>query len=143
MSVERRDFIKQACGVCAALVGITAILPAVTACAPLKTVVSEEKEGSIHVPLSNFTSENNLVILRSKNNDFDIALVKFSADKYRAFEMQCTHQPNALVATKTGFFCNVHGSRFALDGSVSGAPATQPLKEYALQLNGDAVIVKL
>ena len=45
----------------------------------------------------------------------------------------CTHN-GCSVAFAPGirqFRCPCHGSRFALDGSVTNDPATQPLKDYA------------
>ena len=34
--------------------------------------------------------------------DFDILLVKLSAGNYNALQMKCTHQDNALTASKSG-----------------------------------------
>lgn len=143
MSPERRDFIKQACGLCASLVGISLVLPAVTACSPLKTVMGVVKQGTIDVALSNFTEENNMVIVRNNDFDYDLVVVKYPDGNYRSFQLQCTHRANPLVATKTGFFCNLHGSKYALDGSVTQAPATTNLKEYNLQVSTDKITIKI
>lgn len=143
MSVERRDFIKQACGLCASLVGIAAVLPALSSCSPLKTVTAEVKQGTVQVPLTNFTPESNLVIVRNNNFDYDIAVVKYPDGNYKAFELQCTHRANPLVATKNGFFCNLHGSRYALDGTVTQPPADRSLKEYNVQLSPDKITIKI
>ena len=143
MSLERRDFLKQACGLCASLVGIAAVLPALSACSPLKTITSEVNQGTIDVAVSNFTADNNLVIIRNESFDFDLALVKYPAGNYKAFQLQCTHRPSPLVATKTGFFCNVHGSRFSIDGKVTQSPATTDLKEYNVQVSTDKITIKI
>lgn len=125
------------------MIGIAAVLPALSACSPLKTITGEVKQGTIDVPLTNFTAENNLVVVRTNDFDFDLAVVKFPDGNYKAFQLQCTHRANPLVATKTGFFCNLHGSRYALDGTVTQAPATTNLKEYNFQVSTDKITIKL
>ncbi len=141
--VERRDFIRQACGLCASVLGIAALLPAVSACSPLKTITGQVNQGMIDVLLSNFTPESNMVIVRNNDFDFDLAVVKFPDGNYKAFQLQCTHRANPLVVTKTGFFCNLHGSRYALDGTVTQAPATSNLREYNFQVSADKISIKI
>lgn len=143
MSVERRDFLKQACGLCASLVGIAAVLPALSACTPLKTITSEINQGTVIVSPKDFAGENNLVIIRNQSLEYDLALVKYPNGVYRAFQLQCTHRANPLVATNTGFFCNLHGSRYALDGSVTQSPATTSLKEYDVQASTEKITIKI
>ena len=78
MAVERRDFIKQACGLCASIVGISAILPAISSCTPLKSFSGEIIQGAIQLPINQFTEENKLVIIRNQSLEFEIAVVKFT-----------------------------------------------------------------
>jgi Rieske Fe-S protein len=137
MSIERRDFIKHACGLCASIVGVTAILPALTACSPLKTVLGEITQGSIQLATNQFVEDSNLVIIRNQNLEFDIAVVKYPSNVYKAFELQCTHRTYPLIATKSGFVCNQHGSRYDLEGKVTQAPADRNLKEYQVQNSGE------
>lgn len=143
MSIERRDFIKQACGLCASLVGIAAVLPALSSCSPLKTITGEIKEGTVAVAMTDFAENNNLVVVKNESWDYDMALVKYPEGNYKAFRLQCTHLPNPLVATKTGFFCNVHGSRYAIDGKVTQSPATTNLIEYQIQVSTDKITIKI
>jgi Rieske Fe-S protein len=143
MAVERRDFIKQACGLCASIVGISVILPAVSSCTPLKSFTGEIIQGSIQLPVNQFTAENNLVIIRNPNLEFEIAVVKYSNEKYRAFQLQCTHRTYPLIATNSGFVCNQHGSRYDLEGKVTQAPAETNLKEYLVQNNGESLNIKI
>jgi len=128
---------------CASLVGIATVLPAVTGCAPLKTIQGDAKQGMIEVPLSNFTETNNMVIIQTPALEYEIALIKNPDASFRAFELQCTHRANPLVATKSGFFCNLHGSRFALDGTVTQPPAANSLKEYTVGITNQTITIKL
>ncbi|MBN1250635.1 MAG: hypothetical protein JXR51_11565 [Bacteroidales bacterium] len=72
-----------------------------------------------------------------------IIVIKVDINKYSAFDATCTYDPkhewgrveidaNGIYATD-----NVCGSQFSLmmNGSVNKAPATYPLKEYAVDYN--------
>lgn len=141
---QRRDFIRQTCRLCAATVGLAAVLPAISSCAPLQMVTAEVKAGGIiEVPLSSFAPDNPLVLVRNASLEYEIALVRYSDQSYKAFEMKCTHRDNPLVATKSGFFCNLHGSSFDMNGKVVKSPATDNLKEYNLQVSNPLILIKI
>ena len=143
MDTERRAFIKKTCGLCASIVGITVLASALEGCASLIYVKPELVKGVLKVPLGSFVENSKLVIVRNAVLDYDIALVKSGDNTFRSFELKCTHQDNALVATSTGFFCNLHGSSFRIDGTVNVAPATANLKEYKTMVNGELVEIIL
>jgi len=141
---QRRDFIKQTCRLCAATVGLAAVLPALSSCAPLQTITAEVKPGGIiEVPLTSFATDNPLVIVHNAALEYEIALVRYSDQTYKAFEMKCTHRDNPLVATKSGFFCNLHGSSFDINGKVVKSPATNNLKQYNLQVTDPLILIKI
>jgi Rieske Fe-S protein len=143
MDKNRREFIKKSCGLCASIVGISILASALDSCTPLKYVSAEVSQGKILIPTSNFIEDSKLVIVKHQSLEYDIALVKGNNNTYRAFELKCTHQDNALTATASGFQCNLHGSTFTLEGKVNTAPATSPLKEYKTILNGESVEITL
>ena len=143
MNPERRDFLKKACGTCAALLTLGAIVPTVQSCAPLMSIETDVKSGDVQVARMLFTAENKLVLIRNASSEFDIAVVQLGENHFKAFEMQCSHQANPLVATRTGFFCNAHGSSFTLDGQVKNPPATANLREYPCHIDIYSVIVTL
>jgi Rieske Fe-S protein len=60
---------------------------------------------------------------------------------FKAFSSTCTHQGCAVSASTDGEIpCNCHGSRFSLeDGSVITGPATAPLEEVAITVDGDSI----
>ncbi len=62
--------------------------------------------------------------------------------EFKGFSAVCTHQGCVVNDVDDGIInCDCHGSRFALDGSVTTGPATQPLPPVAVSVddNGDLV----
>ncbi|GAA1929127.1 Rieske (2Fe-2S) protein [Streptomyces sodiiphilus] len=86
------------------------------------TTVSEVPEGGGII-----LEEHKVVVTQPEPGDF------------RAFSAVCTHR-GCLVSDVSGgtINCACHGSSFAIeDGSVTGGPATSPLPEEALTVEGD------
>ena len=134
---------KQTCGLCASMLGMAIVLPALQSCSSLLTIQASPEQGRISIDKSLFNEENRLAIIKNDNQEFDIALVNLSGEDFRAFELQCTHQSNPLVPTKTGFFCNAHGSAFSFDGKVKTPPAQNNLKEFKVELNANQITIYL
>lgn len=141
--MDRRTFIKNSCALCASLAGLSTLSASLVACTPLPFIELNQLHGDISVDRMLFTTEQPIVILKNKATEYDIAVVQLATDQFKAFEMQCTHQPNPLIPTKTGFQCSVHGSQFSLTGKVLQPPALRPLKEYEVRLNSDIILLKL
>lgn len=61
---------------------------------------------------------------------------------FKAFSAVCTHQSCIVASVKADRInCACHGSAFsATDGSVLGGPATRPLKEIAVAVQGDQIV---
>lgn len=141
--MERRDFIKRSCGVCAGLLGIAAVLPVVQSCAPLNYIQAVKENNSFFIPYTAFVEDSKLVIIKNNELAFNIAVVKLTETSYKALEMRCTHQTNALVATKNSFVCTLHGSTFDLTGKVITSPASSNLKEFKIEQNNEGIHVFL
>jgi 3-phenylpropionate/trans-cinnamate dioxygenase ferredoxin subunit len=82
--------------------------------------------------------------LRVELDDVDVAVVRDGDDWY-AVEDVCSH---ATIPLSEGdvegceIECWLHGSRFDLrTGKPSGPPATEPVAVYAVQVDGDDVLV--
>jgi Rieske Fe-S protein len=60
---------------------------------------------------------------------------------FKAFSATCTHQGCSVSASSDGEIpCNCHGSAFSLeDGSVVNGPATAPLTEVSITVDGDSI----
>lgn len=73
--------------------------------------------------------------------DQKVVVTQPSEGEFKAFTAVCTHQ-GCLVGQVEGeeILCPCHGSRFSTaDGSVIDGPATAPLEEVALSVEGDQI----
>ena len=59
-----------------------------------------------------------------------LVIGRVSATELVALSSICTHAGCTVRFSTTALNCPCHGSRFALDGSVTRGPATHPLKSY-------------
>ena len=143
MSIQRREFIKQSCMLCASLVGISIVAGSLEGCAPLNYYKPVIENDTFTVPKSSFIEGSKLVIIKESNLEYNIALVKINDIQFRAFELKCTHQDNALIATESGFHCSLHGSSFDITGKVKTSPATANLKEFSVKNEGDNLLINL
>lgn len=140
---NRREFIKQSCTLCLSVLGASVLTTQLTSCKPLPIYKGTLINKVIDVPLSSFNQGDNVLIVRSGNLQFDIALIKKTENDYSALELKCTHQANSLTATKSGFLCAAHGSTFDLEGKVTKEPALVPLKKYKTQLTTTSILINL
>jgi len=58
-------------------------------------------------------------------------------DKVAAISTTCTHLGCIVAPSATGFQCPCHGSRFDVDGNVTGGPAPKALAWYQVSLTPD------
>ena len=72
-----------------------------------------------------------------------IIIGRKNATSFVAVSAACTHQGTTIQfqLNNNRFYCNNHGSTFALDGSVTQGPAGQPLHVYNTTLNGNSLRV--
>ena len=62
-----------------------------------------------------------------------VMVIRVSATEVAALSAICTHEGCSMdyAASRQQLDCPCHGSQFSLDGMVTRAPATRPLKKYA------------
>lgn len=139
---SRRDFLKTACGFCAALgtVGMTATL--LEGCTSIPVVKASPQNNRITVPLASF-GESKYVFVRASGSESDILLIKKTDGNYNALLMQCTHEAQPLTVSGSSIYCASHGSSFDLDGKVTKEPATRPLQKYPVTVETDSVVILL
>jgi Rieske Fe-S protein len=60
---------------------------------------------------------------------------------FKCFDSKCTHQGCPVTSVEGGTInCACHGSKFSItDGSVKGGPATKPLTEHEIKVDGDNI----
>lgn len=72
--------------------------------------------------------------------DKKIVLTQPTQGEFRAFSAVCTHQSGELSPTAEGLHCSLHGSLFSADdGSVLRPPASAPLPEIAITVEGTEI----
>ncbi len=141
----RRDFVKMTCGICAAITGAGIISTALQSCATFPMVRAIPSNGKITVPESSFTPEVNYILVRCKDLENDILVVRNSPEKkdYWGLLMRCTHQQNPLSVQKQIIHCPAHGSEFDLNGMVVKDPAINPLKKYLVEAKDNLLVIDL
>lgn len=125
---------------CAGLIGAGLLLQGCGAGMPIfKTSVQNNQ---VEVPVSEFASGKNMVVVRNAALENDILLVKKN-DAYSALNLRCTHEGFGLTATDKKIICSAHGSTFDFDGNVLKEPALKPLKKFNTQISNDKIIIDL
>ncbi len=73
--------------------------------------------------------------------DVKVVVTQPSEGQFKAFSATCTHQGCLVSSGSDGVIpCQCHGSKFSLsDGSVIAGPATSPLPEVAISVDGDSI----
>lgn len=71
-----------------------------------------------------------------------IVVTQPESGTFKAFTAICTHQSCTVAGVKNGVIsCPCHGSGYnAADGSVKNGPATRPLREIPVTVEGDEVV---
>ena len=72
-----------------------------------------------------------------------IIIGRVNSNTFVAVSAACTHQGTTIEfqLNNNRFFCNSHGSTFALNGNVINGPASQPLTKYNTSLTGNSLRV--
>src|SRR5688572_13387788 len=110
--MKRRKFIKLSCAHCIGTAFYATFVASLSSCSSsLPVVRAQNEQQQLKVPEASFNA-GNMIIVRHKQLEYDVLLIKNSEQHYTALQMKCTHQDNSLVATKNGLFCTAHGSSF-------------------------------
>ncbi|XVQ07901.1 Rieske (2Fe-2S) protein [Spirillospora sp. CA-255316] len=72
-----------------------------------------------------------------------IVVVQPAAGQFKAYSSLCTHRRCPVDAVAGGTInCPCHGSKFKIaDGSVANPPATEPLEEKQITVQGDQIML--
>ncbi|MEU1851121.1 Rieske (2Fe-2S) protein [Streptomyces sp. NPDC019990] len=73
--------------------------------------------------------------------DQKVVVTQPTAGEFKAFSATCTHQGCAVKSITDGVInCPCHNSNFSItDGSVKSGPATKPLPEMKITVDGDSI----
>jgi Rieske Fe-S protein len=125
-----------------AAVGGTVVLAGCTAASDdesaLTPQANEGAEGGALVAASEVPVGGGVIVADAK-----VVVTQPTEGEFKAFSSTCTHQGCQVSSVSTeAIGCACHGSRFSLsDGAVLGGPATAPLPEVAVALDGDEVVL--
>ncbi len=140
---DRRRFIRDSCQACLGIAALSVIPFLFNSCTPISLINLETDSDRIFVPLESFLPDENLKIIRSKELDYDILLVRRTNGENSALLMKCTHMDNILSANKNGLTCTMHGSRFSLKGEALNGPAVESLRTFKVLEESNQLIIYL
>lgn len=74
----------------------------------------------------------------------NVIVTQPNAGTYMAFQAVCPHQGSALPAPVNGTItCPLHGSTFAVDGSLEGGPATRGLTSDPVSVKNGTITIQV
>jgi Rieske Fe-S protein len=75
--------------------------------------------------------------------DEQVVVTQPEEGAFKAFNTTCTHQGCPVQSVSDGTInCDCHGSKFSIeDGSPQAGPATSPLEEVAITVDGDSILL--
>jgi cytochrome b6-f complex iron-sulfur subunit len=124
---------------------IASSLPiAIAACSPQETKQStSESQEWLLVGTSDELNTNGKLLVNTSAGEVLLAKTSVPGDVV-AVSATCTHAGCTVEwkADKNQFICPCHGSQFGVAGKVEKAPATKPLKTYAVKTEGDKVLIR-
>jgi Rieske Fe-S protein len=138
--MERKDFIRSACGLCATLAIPGIVVSSLSSCSALPRIVDRSEGKYFSLPIETMNDKKLLVIQRN-NAEFDAVLVKMEDGSFVSVELKCSHESQPLTPTETGYFCSSHGSRFNLSGDVITEPAIRPLNKFRTEIIDSNIII--
>ncbi|TND08857.1 MAG: Rieske (2Fe-2S) iron-sulfur domain-containing protein [Bacteroidetes bacterium] len=136
--MDRRQFLKNTCFACLAI-GAGVSLPA---CKPMQVIKASNNKGVFEIDEKELLPGNDVFLVRASPLEYDILLVRKN-DTYTALYLQCTHNQNAVMATKTNIICNSHGAEFGFDGKVKKGPATEPLRKFPVSSANGKIAIRI
>lgn len=86
------------------------------------------------------------LVVEVGGDDEEVLVFRRKDGELAAVNLSCTHQGCDVdyVVETDEIDCPCHGSRFAVaDGKVLEGPAEDPLKTYAIRVEGESVIIEL
>ena len=140
--MDRRNFLKNSCTFCLTTASSLSIISFLQSCATINTLSANKANNTVVVPFSELDSKDSL-ILKIKESEYDVAMIKTSSGQWKALQMLCTHQSNPIFFNGSYFRCNVHFSEFNKEGIPQNGPASKPLRLLPIEKNSDSYSIKL
>lgn len=140
--INRRDFLKCTGKACGAIgLGLMFGSAFLESCASgLSVMKLSQTNGTVSVPLKQF-DQSGYVLLRVKDFPFDLGVQKTGEQSFQALVLMCPHANQPLTKTGSGYFCTMHGSRFAKDGTVQKGPSARDMTSLPIEINNDQLLI--
>ncbi len=72
----------------------------------------------------------------------EVVITQPVAGEFKGLSAKCTHKGCTVDKVADGTIdCPCHGSKFNLDGTVANGPATKPLENKAISVDGDSIVL--
>ncbi|RQO31581.1 hypothetical protein DBR32_06385 [Taibaiella sp. KBW10] len=140
--INRRAFIKCTGKACGAIgLGFVFGTAFLQSCASgLSVLKLSATDGTVSIPLSQF-EQSNYALIRVKDFPFDLGVQKTEQNTFLALVLMCPHANQPLTKTGSGYFCTMHGSRFAKDGAVVKGPSARGMTALPVELSADRLLI--
>ena len=155
--MNRREFIKNSCGIACACVGLSAV-SLLQSCEDNKAYEQNINEGGdvpdsgnqivINVQDSQYQSLNNVggtAVMSSNSIDsLGLLLIRSSETRIKAFSRRCTHSSyrvNAFNSQGLAVCSSGHGGSFNTSGQVAAGPPSASLTSYNTSLDNDTLTI--
>lgn len=138
--MKRRDFIT-----CVGLAYLVSSLPVKVAASSQETTVISSTSGAWQTVGTIAELDKNGQLLNENSPVGSVLVIGNSQSKNLvAVNPTCTHMGCTVewLAEEKIFLCPCHASEFKLNGNMQTGPATKPLSNYEVKIEGDLVVVK-
>lgn len=121
----RRDFLRTVCGAAALTLG--PVLLADNAMAA--DGVRRKSNGQVVLTVAKVPGLARIggTVALGSVRGVPVAVVRTGRRTYRALDLRCTHQGVTVGKSGSAWLCPAHGSRYAVNGTVTGGPAERNL----------------
>ena len=155
--MNRREFIKNSCGIACACVGISAI-SLLQSCEDNKAYEQNTNEGGgtpdsdnqivislQDSPYQNLTNVGGTAVMSSNSIDsLGLLLIRSSETQIKAFSRRCTHSSYRVSAFNSqglAVCSSGHGGSFNTNGQVAAGPPNANLTSYNTTLENDTLTI--
>ena len=135
----RRDFLKMTCGAAAVALGPVLLADTATAADGIKRMENGQVVVTV-AKVAGLAKVGGSVNLGNVNG-VPVAVVRTGAKSYEAISRVCQHKGGTVARSGSGWECPRHGSRYDLDGDVTGGPSTRSLPTVRSRFDGTRLVV--
>ena len=143
--ITRRDFLYNLT-VLGTLASIPTVLITLSGCAsatlPVVRIFPEGNLIRISLTTTPVLSQPGGAVMLSLPQKRELVIVHWSQDEYVVLSPTCTHRGCRVRKVQQGFECPCHGSRYDQNGEVIEGPATRPLAQYPVTIQGDQLLIQ-